>query len=137
MSFIAQALLNLYPDGQFIMKGDHMSAFEWVVLPSKPISTEEIDLEVYRLVQESMQNQYKQLRAKEYPPLEDLADALYWQSQGDNTLLDIYMEKCAEVKAKYPKIAVEEPMPADVPSDPPAPVPEEDPNYVPPGDLND
>ena len=38
-----------------------------------------------------------------YPPLADLADALYWNSKGDNTKLDAYYAACEAVKTKYPK----------------------------------
>ena len=46
---------------------------------------------------------YKRQRRPEYPSLADLADALYWSNQGDNTKLDEYYQACAAVKAKYPK----------------------------------
>jgi len=46
---------------------------------------------------------YQRNRQPEYPSLADLADALYWSNQGDNTKLDEYYQACAAVKAKYPK----------------------------------
>jgi len=46
---------------------------------------------------------YLVLRANEYPPLTDLADAMYWSSQGDNTKLEAYYAACEAVKLKYPK----------------------------------
>ena len=46
---------------------------------------------------------YQRNRQPEYPSLADLADALYWSNQGDNTKLDEYYAACAAVKAKYPK----------------------------------
>ena len=42
-------------------------------------------------------------RQSEYPPLTDLADALYHQSKGDETKLTAYLAKCEAVKQKYPK----------------------------------
>ena len=42
-------------------------------------------------------------RLKEYPALADLADALSWSNQGDNTKLDEYYAKVSAVKTKYPK----------------------------------
>jgi hypothetical protein len=42
-------------------------------------------------------------RQPEYPPLTDLADALYHQSKGDETKLTAYLAKCEAVKSKYPK----------------------------------
>jgi hypothetical protein len=46
---------------------------------------------------------YIEKRQKEYPPLTDLADALYHQSKGDETKLTAYLSKCEAVKTKYPK----------------------------------
>ena len=46
---------------------------------------------------------YIENRAREYPPLTDLADALYHQSKGDETKLTAYLAKCEAVKQKYPK----------------------------------
>ena len=48
-------------------------------------------------------NAYISKRASEYPPLTDLADALYHQSKGDETKLTAYLAKCEAVKQKYPK----------------------------------
>ncbi len=48
-------------------------------------------------------NAYKSKRQAEYPPLTDLADALYHQSKGDETKLTAYLAKCEAVKTKYPK----------------------------------
>ena len=48
-------------------------------------------------------NAYKSKRQAEYPPLTDLADALYHQSKGDETKLTAYLAKCEAVKQKYPK----------------------------------
>lgn len=42
-------------------------------------------------------------RKESYPPLSDLADAIYWQSKGDNTKLEAYLTKCEEVKSNFPK----------------------------------
>ena len=46
---------------------------------------------------------YISQRAREYPSMADLADAMYWNSTGDSTKLDEYYAACAAVKAKYPK----------------------------------
>jgi hypothetical protein len=48
-------------------------------------------------------NAYIPKRQSEYPPLTDLADALYHQSKGDETKLTAYLAKCEAVKTKYPK----------------------------------
>ena len=47
--------------------------------------------------------QYQIERRRKYPSLADLADALYWSNQGNNTKLDEYYAKVSAVKTKYPK----------------------------------
>lgn len=46
---------------------------------------------------------FKKARAQSYPPIEELADALYWQSKGDNTKMMSYLAACEAVKQKIPK----------------------------------
>lgn len=48
---------------------------------------------------------YKLLRMREYPPLADFADAMYWAEQGDKEKLAAYLVKVDAVKQKYPKPA--------------------------------
>ena len=54
-------------------------------------------------VAEQNATQYQRDRKPEYPALADLADALYWSNQGDNTKLDEYYAAVSAVKTKYPK----------------------------------
>lgn len=42
-------------------------------------------------------------RVREYPPLSEFADALYWAERGDRSKLDDWLARCDAVKAKYPK----------------------------------
>lgn len=42
-------------------------------------------------------------RKRAYPPLADLADALYWHANGRPELLAAYLADVAAVKASYPK----------------------------------
>lgn len=42
-------------------------------------------------------------RARAYPPLAILADALYWQANGDSKPMAAYMANVAAVKVKFPK----------------------------------
>ena len=46
---------------------------------------------------------YAELRRREYPPLADLADALYWMERKDKSLMEAWLAKCDAVKMKYPK----------------------------------
>ena len=46
---------------------------------------------------------YKDDRQPLYPPLEDFADAMYWNSKGDSTKLEAYYTACEKVKTDNPK----------------------------------
>ena len=46
---------------------------------------------------------YKDDRQPLYPPLEDFADAMYWNSKGDSTKLEAYYSACEKVKTDNPK----------------------------------
>lgn len=46
---------------------------------------------------------YKELRAKEYPPMTDYLDGIV---KGDNAQVQAYIDACLAVKSKYPKGAV-------------------------------
>lgn len=47
---------------------------------------------------------YAKLRVREYPPLSEFADAMYWNARGDRTKLDAYFEKIDAVKTRFPKL---------------------------------
>ena len=42
-------------------------------------------------------------RAPAYPPLADFADAMYWNSKGDDSKLTAYYAACEKVKTDNPK----------------------------------
>ena len=46
---------------------------------------------------------YAQERQLRYPPIQDLADAIYWQANGDDSKMTAYLEKCRQVKENIPK----------------------------------
>jgi len=46
---------------------------------------------------------YKDDRKLLYPPLEDFADAMYWNSKGDSSKLTAYYAACEKVKTDNPK----------------------------------
>jgi hypothetical protein len=46
---------------------------------------------------------YREKRKFEYPALSELADALYWNSQGDGSHLREYLARVHDVKQRYPK----------------------------------
>lgn len=100
---IDKALLNLRPGAVWSMAGDDYTGLEWLdTVQSKP-TIEEVEQELARLQQAWTATEYQRQRANEYPPLQDLADALYWQAQGNMQPMTDYLAACAAVKALYPK----------------------------------
>lgn len=100
---IAQAIASLKPGAEWVLRGETYEDLEWLdTVQSKPQKAEVLS-EVERLLSEYNTKQYQRQRAPEYPPVSDLADALYWASEGDDSKLTAYYAACAAVKAKYPK----------------------------------
>lgn len=64
-----------------------------------------VDAAAAEIAAEQTATAYQRQRAPEYPPLSDLADALFWASRGDDSKLTEYYAACESVKAKYPKPA--------------------------------
>jgi hypothetical protein len=105
VTLFLQAVNNLLTgDGSFRLEGDdaYENIVEWVRVDTPPTQAE-VEAEHQRLIAEYEATQYQRNRQPEYPSLADLADALYWSNQGDNTKLDEYYAACAAVKLKYPK----------------------------------
>ena len=73
------------------------------VIPSDFISVTEEEADIIR--QENGKKfidslPYTEKRKNNYPPLTDLADALYWQSKGDSSKMKQYLEAVENVKTK-------------------------------------
>jgi len=97
---IVDALKSLRPTAQWVLRGETL---EWIDTGISQPSKEQIDAEILKLQTQYDAQEYARKRAPEYPPLTDLADALYHQSKGDETKLTAYLAKCEAVKQKYPK----------------------------------
>ena len=100
MSLNHEAIRRAYPNAVTI--DDGTGAFD---ADGNKIELDQtlVDAAAAELATEAAATQYQRDRKPEYPDLADLADALYWSNQGDNTKLDEYYEKISAVKAKYPK----------------------------------
>lgn len=111
---VTGALSSLLPGEPFVSQNTgsidaDYAATEW--LSSKPMpSLAEVKAEIARIEAEEpteaeylAATEYQRLRRPEYPPLTDLADAVFWQQQGDNSKMEAYVAACEAVKAKYPK----------------------------------
>ena len=88
-----KAIYALYP--QVVTVDDTAGAFDAAG------NKVEIDLAAVNAWQDP--DAYKYKRQAEYPSLAEFADAYYWAQNGDDTKMTAYIEKCAEVKQKYPK----------------------------------
>lgn len=97
------ALLSLRPGSEWTLYGNDYSKLIWHHTDSEPPTEQELLNEVARLQQAWTATEYQRQRAKEYPSLQDLADALYWQAQGNLQPMTDYLAACAAVKALYPK----------------------------------
>lgn len=102
---VADALLSLRPNSQFCIKDNLYENIEWAEPPVKEggqtlPSFEEVEAEVKRLKDKWEYNEYQRLRAKEYPDFKEYLDGIV---KGDQQQIQSYIDKCLEVKAKYPK----------------------------------
>jgi phosphoketolase len=104
LPYTTEAISNLRPGSTWKLGDEDYDFLEWFPENSltKP-TKEEVEAEAKRLAAVAEANKYKLQRAKEYPPLAELADALYWQQNGDTSKMDAYLAKVDAVKEKYPK----------------------------------
>lgn len=101
---VIDAIVSLVPDSDVVWNHSY-DDWQYVTPPSNPPGDTEINSELDRLLAEYKRTEYQRLRAPEYPPLTDLADAIFWQQQGDDSKMAAYVAACEAVKAKYPKPA--------------------------------
>ncbi len=69
---------------------------------SKP-SESEVTSGLKAMQEEFDAQNYARNRAFKYPPLQDFADAMYWNSKGDSSKLETYYAACEKVKNDNPK----------------------------------
>lgn len=94
------AIISLRPNASWVLRGD---ALTWLdEKQTEPTSTE-LATEKTRLQAEYDNNKYQRDREPLYPSLGDFADAMYWNSKGDDTKLKEYYEACEKVKSDNPK----------------------------------
>lgn len=98
-----EALISLKPGAQWVWSGTEYSGLNWLDTEQTKPTVEEINTEIERLKAVELAKYYQQRRVEEYPPLSEFADAMYWQSQGDDTKMTAYLAACEAVKSKYPK----------------------------------
>jgi hypothetical protein len=103
MITIIDALQNLRPKAEWVLRGDSYDGLEWLDETQSQPTEAEVLAEVALLEAEWNATEYQRLRAAEYPPMSDFADAYYWMQKGKSDLMDVYVARCEAVKQKYPK----------------------------------
>ena len=109
-----QAIRRLVPNAEYMITGNEIiwenkqgqwvsDNFVWLLRGTPKPTKEQIETSLAAVHAEWNNTEYQRLRQKEYPPLEELADALYWQANGDGSKMQDYMTKIASIKNKYPK----------------------------------
>ena len=69
-----------------------------------PPPKEEVEAYLTKIQDEwDLKVKYSVLRQRAYPDVAELADAIYWQQEGDNSKMEAYLQKVADVKSLYPK----------------------------------
>ena len=94
------AVRKAYPNAVSI--GDDRGVFD---IDGKEITIEQSKIDAARATLDSdyAKVKYKDDRKPLYPLLEDLADAMYWNSKGDSSKLTAYYAACEKVKTDNPK----------------------------------
>jgi hypothetical protein len=104
MKMISKAIASLYPNAEYVIENEDYDKIRWVKnQPENFVTKEELEIEVDRLEAIESSLEYQRLRRPEYPSLADLADALYWQSKGNDIKMAAYLAAVDAVKTRYPK----------------------------------
>ena len=95
-----EAIQKAYPDVSMI--DDSLGAYKADGTKINLIQTD-IDNARATINSDYAKVKYKDDRQPLYPPLEDFADAMFWNSKGDSTKLEAYYAACEKVKTDNPK----------------------------------
>jgi hypothetical protein len=104
MIMISNAIRSLYPTAEFVIEDEDYTRIRWIKnQPENFVSKEQLEAEADRLTTVERSLQYQSWRRSEYPPMGDYLDAVYWQSQGDESKMAAYLAAVEAVKLKFPK----------------------------------
>jgi hypothetical protein len=102
---ISHALFALRPGASWALNGNSYEGIQWLEPPvweggqEKP-TKEEVEAEALRLQKEWEDTEYQRLRSPEYPDFREYLDGVV---KGDQEQIQAYIDKCLEIKLKYPK----------------------------------
>jgi hypothetical protein len=98
MNYLLKAIKNLRPNSSFSIE-DTYDSLKWFSEDFPP-TKKEVEEEILRLENEYKKTKYKELRKNEYPDIIEYIDGVV---KGDQQQIQNYINKCLEVKKKYPK----------------------------------
>ena len=101
MSLDHEAIRKAYPN--VVLIDDIGSIIKDKLGKIVAVEQSKIDAARTTLNAETAATAYKFARKPFYPPLEDFADAMYWNSKGDSSKLTAYYAACEKVKTDNPK----------------------------------
>jgi len=99
MTDIIKAILKINPKAQVSVNAEDYNQITWLN-GTTPISVEDIKAKQAELKAEYEAKQYQRDRAKEYPPITEQLDMMYWDKVNGT---DNFLKAIQAVKAKYPK----------------------------------
>ena len=103
LKILTSVLNELAPESQWSLTGNTVDDIVWINQVGYIPTNDQILSEVNKREAEYNATAYQRLRKSEYPPLSDLADAIYWQNRGDESKMQAYLAEVQAVKDKYPK----------------------------------
>lgn len=97
LRFTSLAIQELCPGASWSMVGEDYDTLVWHDENKQKPSKEQVEAKAVQLANHF--DCYTN-RRKEYPPIEEYIDGVV---KGDQEQIDSYIQKCLEVKLKYPK----------------------------------
>jgi len=96
---IIKAIIAINPKAEVTVNAEDYNQITWLN-GTTPISVEDIKAKQAELKAEYEAKQYQRDRAKEYPPITEQLDMMYWDKVNGT---DNFLKAIQAVKAKYPK----------------------------------
>lgn len=94
---IVDAILSLRPKSQWSLNGSEYSNLVWLDTTQSKPTEQEVNDELYILLENYLSVEYQRSRAKEYPSYADQFDLLYHGGY------DAWKASISSIKNKYPK----------------------------------
>jgi hypothetical protein len=104
MTSLVNAIQSLYPNTVWEITNEDYDQLIWKDETVAKPSLDELEAEKARLTIIWNNTKYQRDRKYEYPPIQDLADAIFHQANGDSAPMEAYLAAVQAVKDKFPKL---------------------------------